>query len=159
MRLGLPSAASEETNGHVHGVAIAVEEMSYTVKEISKNLQEGTRITMEAVKMAESTNTTMSKLDRSSTEVGEVIKVITSIAQQTNLLALNGTIEAARAGEAGKGFAVVANEVKDLAKGTGKALRRSVRRLWPFRRIHGMPLQPLEKLEELSTKSVKFQLP
>ena len=38
---------------------------------------------------------------QSSAEIGEVIKVITSIAQQTNLLALNATIEAAHAGEAG----------------------------------------------------------
>ncbi len=63
----------------------------------------------------------MSKLGESSAEIGQVIKVITSIAQQTNLLALNATIEAARAGEAGKGFAVVANEVKELAKQTAKA--------------------------------------
>jgi methyl-accepting chemotaxis protein len=61
------------------------------------------------------------KLGESSIEIGQVIKVITSIAQQTNLLALNATIEAARAGEAGKGFAVVANEVKELAKETAKA--------------------------------------
>src|SRR6202035_67902 len=63
----------------------------------------------------------VSKLGDSSSEIGQVIKVITSIAQQTNLLALNATIEAARAGEAGKGFAVVANEVKELAKETAKA--------------------------------------
>src|ERR1022692_3793657 len=63
----------------------------------------------------------VAKLGESSAEIGQVIKVITSIAQQTNLLALNATIEAARAGEAGKGFAVVANEVKELAKETAKA--------------------------------------
>jgi methyl-accepting chemotaxis protein len=63
----------------------------------------------------------VAKLGASSGEIGEVIKVITSIAQQTNLLALNATIEAARAGEAGKGFAVVANEVKELAKQTAQA--------------------------------------
>src|SRR6202000_3305836 len=67
------------------------------------------------------TNATVSKLGESSVEIGEVVKVITSIAQQTNLLALNATIEAARAGEAGKGFAVVANEVKELAKEAAKA--------------------------------------
>src|SRR6202042_866320 len=67
------------------------------------------------------TTETMKKLGESSREIGNVIKVITSIAQQTNLLALNATIEAARAGEAGKGFAVVANEVKELAKQTAKA--------------------------------------
>jgi methyl-accepting chemotaxis protein len=63
----------------------------------------------------------VAKLGESSAEIGQVIKVITSIAQQTNLLALNATIEAARAGESGKGFAVVANEVKELAKETAKA--------------------------------------
>ena len=56
-----------------------------------------------------------------SAEIGQVVKVIRSIAAQTNLLALNATIEAARAGEAGKGFAVVANEVKDLANATAVA--------------------------------------
>jgi methyl-accepting chemotaxis protein len=73
------------------------------------------------VKVAERTNMTVEKLGDSSREIGEVIKVITSIAQQTNLLALNATIEAARAGEAGKGFAVVANEVKELARETARA--------------------------------------
>jgi methyl-accepting chemotaxis protein len=73
------------------------------------------------VKTEEATNQTIEKLGQSSAEIGQVIKVITSIAQQTNLLALNATIEAARAGEAGKGFAVVANEVKELAKETAKA--------------------------------------
>jgi uncharacterized protein YoxC len=71
--------------------------------------------------VAEKTNRTVARLGESSAEIGQVIKVINSIAEQTNLLALNATIEAARAGEAGKGFAVVANEVKELAKQTGKA--------------------------------------
>jgi methyl-accepting chemotaxis protein len=78
-------------------------------------------VATSAVKTAETTNATVAKLGESSADVGQVIKVITSIAQQTNLLALNATIEAARAGEAGKGFAVVANEVKELPKETAKA--------------------------------------
>jgi methyl-accepting chemotaxis protein len=78
-------------------------------------------VAKNAVSVAHSTNETVKKLGESSSEIGNVVKVITSIAQQTNLLALNATIEAARAGEAGKGFAVVANEVKELAKQTAKA--------------------------------------
>src|SRR6185369_12057360 len=82
---------------------------------------EAARVATTAVTVAESTTATVTKLGASSVEIGEVIKVITSIAAQTNLLALNATIEAARAGEAGKGFAVVANEVKELAKQTAEA--------------------------------------
>jgi methyl-accepting chemotaxis protein len=60
-------------------------------------------------------------LGTASAAIGDVIKIIGSIADQTNLLALNATIEAARAGDAGRGFAVVASEVKELARETGEA--------------------------------------
>ena len=118
---GVVSAASEEVSRNLQTVATSTEEMSATIKEIAKNTTESAKIASEAVKVAQATNVTVSKLGDSSAEIGQVIKVITSIAQQTNLLALNATIEAARAGEAGKGFAVVANEVKELAKETAKA--------------------------------------
>jgi methyl-accepting chemotaxis protein len=115
------SAAAEQVSNNVQTVATGADEMSASIKEIAKNTAEATRVATSAVRTAEVTNVTISKLGQSSAEIGQVIKVITSIAQQTNLLALNATIEAARAGEAGKGFAVVANEVKELAKETAKA--------------------------------------
>jgi methyl-accepting chemotaxis protein len=115
------SNATEQVNRNLQTVATGAEEMSSTIQEIAKNATESARVAGEAVKTANLTNETISKLGISSAEIGQVIKVITSIAQQTNLLALNATIEAARAGEAGKGFAVVANEVKELAKQTAKA--------------------------------------
>lgn len=72
-------------------------------------------------------------IDRSSTEIGTIIKTIEDIAFQTNILALNASVEAARAGTAGKGFTVVADEVRTLAarsaeaaKNTGSLIGRSV---------------------------------
>jgi methyl-accepting chemotaxis protein len=115
------SKAAQTVSQNLQTVATGSEEMGASIKEIAKNATEAAKIATAAVRVAETTTTTVSKLGDSSTEIGQVIKVITSIAQQTNLLALNATIEAARAGEAGKGFAVVANEVKELAKETAKA--------------------------------------
>jgi methyl-accepting chemotaxis protein len=115
------STATQQVSQNLQTVATGAEEMGVSIKEIAKNATEAAKVATSAVKVAETTTATVSKLGDSSTEIGQVIKVITSIAQQTNLLALNATIEAARAGEAGKGFAVVANEVKELAKETAKA--------------------------------------
>lgn len=115
------SAAAEQVSKNVTTVSTGTEEMGASIREIAKSANDAAKVATSAVKVAENTNATVAKLGESSAEIGNVIKVITSIAQQTNLLALNATIEAARAGEAGKGFAVVANEVKELAKQTAKA--------------------------------------
>jgi len=113
--------SSDEVNQNLQTVATGSEEMSTSIREIAKNAHQSAQVASNAVKVVEETTQVVGKLGDSSIEIGQVIKVITSIAQQTNLLALNATIEAARAGEAGKGFAVVANEVKELAKQTAKA--------------------------------------
>ncbi len=115
------SNATVQVSQNLTTVATGAEEMGASIKEIAKNATEAAKVATAAVKVAETTTATVAKLGESSAEIGQVVKVITSIAQQTNLLALNATIEAARAGEAGKGFAVVANEVKELAKETAKA--------------------------------------
>jgi methyl-accepting chemotaxis protein len=115
------ASASEEVSQGVRTVATNTEEMSASIKEIARNAAEASSTSATTLRQAQSTNVTITKLGESSQEIGNVIKVISSIAQQTNLLALNATIEAARAGDAGRGFAVVANEVKELAKQTAKA--------------------------------------
>jgi methyl-accepting chemotaxis protein len=115
------AAASEEIAAGVRTVAANTEEMSASIKEIARNAADASATSTSTLSQAQKTNLTIRKLGESSQEIGNVIKVISSIAQQTNLLALNATIEAARAGDAGRGFAVVANEVKELAKQTAKA--------------------------------------
>ena len=116
------AASSAETVATgVQIVATNMEEMVASIKEIARSTNESSMMAKTTLARANDTNATIAKLGTSSQEIGDVIKVISSIAQQTNLLALNATIEAARAGEAGRGFAVVANEVKELAKQTAKA--------------------------------------
>ena len=115
------SAASEEASVSVQSVASASEEMAASTGEISRQVQESSRIANEAVEQAQKTDDRIIKLSHAANRIGDVTQLITTIAEQTNLLALNATIEAARAGEAGKGFAVVAQEVKALAAQTAKA--------------------------------------
>lgn len=115
------ASTSSDVTRNIETTATGTEEMESSVREIARNAGEAASVASEAVTVTSKTKSTVETLGKSSSEIGKVIKLITSIAEQTNLLALNATIEAARAGEAGKGFAVVANEVKELAKETAAA--------------------------------------
>ena len=115
------SAAAEQAAANVQTVAAAAEELAVSEQEISRHVQNATRVASGAVTQARESHVSVDNLSRAVKKVSEVLGLITDIAEQTNLLALNATIEAARAGEAGKGFAVVANEVKNLANQTAKA--------------------------------------
>jgi len=148
MQANVVSAASEQVSKNVASVASASEQMQASIREISKNANDSARVAKNAVNVASTTTETMKKLGESSREIGNVIKVITSIAKQTNLLALNATIEAARAGEAGKGFAVVANEVKELAKQTAKATEEISQKI---EAIQGVTKGAVTAIEEIST--------
>ena len=118
---GQSADASRQASEHVRNAAAASNELSQSIVEISRRVQESNGVTADAVKQADATDERMAELSAAGDRIGDVVKLITSIAEQTNLLALNATIEAARAGDAGRGFAVVAQEVKTLAGQTAKA--------------------------------------
>jgi methyl-accepting chemotaxis protein len=118
---GQSATASRQASEHVRSAAAASNELSQSIVEISRRVQESNGVTADAVKQADATDERMTELSAAGDRIGDVVKLITSIAEQTNLLALNATIEAARAGDAGRGFAVVAQEVKNLSGQTAKA--------------------------------------
>lgn len=127
---------------HVSGMSTAVEELNFSIHEITKLANTGaeslsacveqSQTGLDAVRLTRSETEQLggafdtitgrvSDLEQASRQIAEIVDTIAAIADQTNLLALNATIEAARAGEAGKGFAVVAGEVKALSGQTAKA--------------------------------------
>jgi methyl-accepting chemotaxis protein len=113
--------ASNEASTGVKTAASATDELVSSIAEIARQIARTNDVVRMAVDEAQSTSDEMTTLADSAQKIGDIVKLIQTIAAQTNLLALNATIEAARAGEAGRGFAVVASEVKSLAVQTAKA--------------------------------------
>jgi len=158
VRASTVAAATEQASANVQSVASAAEQLSASLREVSSTAAVSRDIGAEAISRAVHTTELVKGLEGVSQSIGDVVKLISSIAQQTNLLALNATIEAARAGEAGKGFAVVASEVKTLANQTAQATEQIEVQIGEVQRvatetgnaIHAVS-DIIRRLEQLST--------
>ncbi len=137
------SGAAEQAAG-VNEITATVEELSATSKQIADNsdfvvnlaekaletAKAGESVVNEVIAGIDSIKTTTEAstqkivhLGEKSQRIGEVIEIISNIADQTNLLSLNAAIIAAQAGEEGKGFTVVANEIKELSERTAASTK------------------------------------
>jgi methyl-accepting chemotaxis protein len=116
-------AQAGAANRDLAQLAAAIEQLAGSSDEIGLQVRKADDLTEQASESASSAGHSVEGLKKSSTEIGHVVNLISTVARQTNLLALNATIEAARAGAAGRGFAVVASEVKKLSQETQEATK------------------------------------
>jgi methyl-accepting chemotaxis protein len=147
-------AASSDASKGVNTAASATDELSSSIAEIARQIAQTNKVVYLAVDEAQSTNGEMTTLAESAQKIGDIVKLIQTIAGQTNLLALNATIEAARAGESGRGFAVVASEVKSLAVQTAKATEAIVGQILA---VQGSTVSAVESIRRITQRMQEIQ--
>jgi methyl-accepting chemotaxis protein len=129
-------------------LAGAIQGLAQASEDIGGQVRQAGSLTDDASEAATAASRSVDGLKASSSEIGNVVSLISTIARQTNLLALNATIEAARAGTAGRGFAVVASEVKSLSVETQKATEEISRKIEALQEDAANSIAAVERIAE-----------
>jgi twitching motility protein PilJ len=137
--------ASAAQSKQLEAASAAIARMAASIEEVSGNAERSSDVARHSVDVAhkggeavrrtiagmntiretiQDTSKRIKRLGESSQEIGNIIELITDIADQTNILALNASIQASMAGKARRGFAVVADEVQRLAERSANATKQ-----------------------------------